>query len=227
MKTRFVTAVGIAAVMLTVPVFVDNASAGAIVIDDFTQVAAPNPWPVQLSAQGDMTINETGLNVLGGTRRTYIEAQSVGIPGIDFLQVSVAPGVGLFDYNSTVDTDGILSLTYDGTVTDFSGLGGIEISFASFDFANAAPMPVTLILFDGTDAALHTLNLNAPGAQSLFFDFNNFAGVDLTSIASIQFTIDPAIGADFRIAQIMAIPAPAGLALLALGVAMPRRRRRS
>lgn len=213
---------------LSVTGLVNTASAGLIVIDDFSTVAAPNPWPVQLNAEGSVTVNENGLGVLGGFRQTTVEAQGIGIPGLDFLQVTVAAGAGLLDFNSTVDTDGFLSLLYDGGGSlnaDLSSQGGIQVSFAMFDFAGSAPLPVTLHLFDGSNMAMHTLSLMAPGAQSLFFNFNNFAGVDLTSIQSIQFDFDPAIGADFRISQIVAIPAPAALALLSLGIAAPRRRR--
>src|SRR5690606_22093207 len=130
----------------------------------------------------------------------------------DFVQVSVVAAAGLFDFNSTVDTDAFVSLIYDGGGSlnaDFSALSSIEFSFSMFDHAGGAPLPVTVHLFDGTNMAMHTLSLIAPGAQSLQFSFGDFAGIgslDLSSIQSIQFDLDPGIGADFRITQITAIP---------------------
>jgi hypothetical protein len=208
-----------------------SATAGIIVIDDFSSVAAPNPWPVMLNSEGNVTVNESGLGVLGGTRQTYIEATAVGIPGLDFLQVTVAAGAGLLDFNSTVDTDGYLSMLYDGGGSlnaDFSTMNAIEFSFALFDHAGGQALPVTVHLSDGTNTASHTIALNAPGAQQLIFSFGDFAGIgliDLSSLQSIQFDLDPAVGADFRISQVIAVPGPAGIALLGIGLAAPRRRR--
>ncbi len=232
MKMRIGFAAVAAAGTLSVGLLAGTVSASAIVIDDFTQVADPNPWPVQLNTEGNVTVNETGLNVLGGTRDTFVEAVAVGIPDLDFLQATVAAGAGLLDFNSTVDTKGYLSLTYNGGGSlnaDFTGQMGIQFDFTMFDFADGAPLPVTVIMNDGTNSATHTLSLNAPGGQSLMFDFADFSGIgslDLASLQSIEFQLDPAIGADFRISQIVTVvPGPGALALLALGLAAPRRRR--
>lgn len=231
MKMReFATATAVAG-LLGVTGFVSTAAAGVIVIDDFTSVAEPNPWPVTLNAEGNVTVTESGLAVLGGARQTYIEAIAVGVPGLDFLQVTVAAGAGLLDFNSTVDTDGYLSLLYDGGGSlnaDFSAMTGIEFSFTLFDHAGGVPMPVTVHLSDGINTASHTIALNSPGAQQLLFSFSDFSDiglVDLASLQSIQFDLDPGFGVDFRITQIIAVPGPAGIALLGLGLAAPRRRR--
>lgn len=226
MKMRSAIAVG----TLAFGVGVGTAGASPVLIDDFTSI--DSTWPVQLNSVGNSTITESGLNVLGGTRETYIEAVSVGVAGLDFLQASIAANVGLFDFNSTVDTDGYLSLLYNGGGSlnaDFTGQAGIAMNFAMFDFAGQSPMPITVVLGDGSNSASYTASLTAPGAQSVMFDFSDFSGIgmlDLSSLQSIEFQIDPEVGVDFRIEQIMTVvPAPGALALLALAFASPRRRR--
>lgn len=233
MRFRSFATVGVAAGVLSVAGLAGTASAGAIVIDDFTGVAAPNPWPVNLNTAGTTSINESGLGVLGGTRDIEIELESVDEPGIGFLQATIAAGAGLFDFNSTVDTDGHVSMLYNGGGSldvDFSSQLGIQFDFAMFDYAGGEALPVMVSLSDGTNSATHQLSVNAPGPQSLMFDFDDFAGIgslDLSSITSIQFDLDPEIGADFRIAQIATVvPAPGALAVLGLGLMGSRRRRR-
>ena len=215
--------------LFTAGLFSATASAGIVVIDDFSTVDAA--WPASLSAPGSVSVDETGLATLGGTRSTTLEATSVGVPGIDFVQAAIAAGAGLLDYNSTVDTDGHLTLLYDGggaLNADFSALNSIALAFTMFDHAGGAPLDVTIELSDGVNSATHTLSLVSPGAQALSFSFGDFAGIgalNLGSVQSIEIDIDPAIGADFRITEIMAVPAPAGLALLSIAFAAPRRRR--
>lgn len=210
-----------------------SAVAGAIVIDDFSSVGNPNPWPVTLNAAGNVFVQETGLTALGGTRDTYLEATAVGIPGLDNVQVSVVAAAGLFDYNSTADTNGYLFMSYNaggaGLNTDFSGQLGIWIHFTQFDHAGDLPLPVTIHLFDGAEMAMLTLSLNAPGAQSLFFSFaafGNIGALNMSSIQAIDIEMDPATGADFRISQIITeVPAPGALALFGLAAFGARRRR--
>jgi len=233
MRVR-VFAAAVAASILSVGSLVGSATASVIVIDDFSSVAAANPWPVNMNAVGTTVVDENGLAVIGGHRTTTLELQSTGIPGVDFLQATVAAGAGIFDFNSTVDTDGYISLLYDGGGSlnaDFSGQSGIQLDFTMFDFAGGADMPITVTLSDGINSAAHTLSLTTFGAQSLVFDFAGFAGigsVNLSSIQSIEFELDPAIGADFRISQIITVvPAPGALALLGLGLLGARTRRRN
>lgn len=202
-----------------------------VIIDDFSSVSAPDPWPVMLNAEGFVDVNESGIGALGGTRHTHVEAVNVGIPGLDFLLVTVAAGAGVFDFNSTVDTDGFVSLLYDGGGSlnaDLSGTSRIELTFTMFDYADSQSMPITVELSDGVNTASHTLSMTSPGGQVLAFNYADFAGIgslDLSAIQSIRFDIDPGIGGDFRISQISAVPAPGALALLGLGLFASRRRR--
>lgn len=210
-----------------------SAVAGAIVIDDFNSVGNPNPWPVTLNTAGNIFVQETGLTAIGGTRDTYLEATSVGVPGLDNVQVSVVAAGGLFDYNSTADTNGYVFMSYNaggaGLNTDFSSQLGIWIHFTHFDHAGDLPLPITIHLFDGAEMAMQTISLTGPGAQSVFFSFaafGNIGALNLSSIQAIDIELDPATGADFRISQIITeVPAPGALALFGLAAFGARRRR--
>jgi hypothetical protein len=205
-----------------------------VIIDSFDSIAAPNPWPVELNDEGIQTVFESGLSVLGGTRQTHIEVFAVGIPGVDFVSVNIAAGAGLFDYNSTVEADGSVSLLYNaggaGLNANLQSQFGIAIEFTEFDFAGQVPMPVSITISDGTSEATHTLSLTPFGPHTLTFtfaDFANFGQIDLASVQSVLVEFHPAIGVDFRIAQIMTVvPAPGAFALLGLAGLIGFRRRR-
>lgn len=206
----------------------------SIVIDDFTNVHDPNPWPVNRSTLGSETVFESGLNTLGGTRETLIEATFLGLDGVDSINVNIAPGAGLFGYFSSSDAAGFVSLLYDGGGSlnaDFSQQVAIEIDFAFFDFANSNPLPITAILSDGVNTATRTVSLNSPGAQTaafLFNDFTNIGLLDLASIQSIQFEFDPGLAADFQLGSISTVlPTPGALALLGIAGFTGVRRRRN
>jgi hypothetical protein len=208
------------------------AAAGVILIDGFNDIGAPGTWPVALSAPGTVTVTEGGVSTLGGYRETTIEAQSVAIPGIDSIQVTIAPGPALFDFNSSAGAAGRVTLAYDGggsMSADFSQQLGIQIDFALFDLANGAPLPVVIQLSDGTNTATLTQSLTSAGAQSLIFSFAQFAGigsVNLGAIAMVSVDFDAGVGADFRLSQIVTVvPGHGAAALLGIACLAARRRR--
>jgi hypothetical protein len=210
------------------------ASAAFIVIDDFTMVGAPNPWPVTLNAPGVQVVNEDVANVLGGHRRSSITAIALAMPGLDFVQVQAFPPGGLFDYVTSAGMHGMVELAYDGAgamSADFTGQSGIMIDFALFDFANGVVMPVTVIIGDGSNTANLTVHLTTAGPQVAMFDFASFSGIGtvaLSDIRSISVLFEPGEATDFRITQIFTVvPGPGSLALLGVAGLMGRRRRRA
>ena len=219
---------------LTAIGFVSDAEA-SIIIDDFSDVQAS--WPLTADTVGNtLTVNESGLNnVFGGTRQTDVTLTSAGFPGLDDLRINIFVMPGLFDYSSTSEASGQLGLLYDaggaGLNGDFSNQIGLNIDFLAFDFGSAANLPITATISDGMNSASLTLALTSVGAQSAFFDFNDFAGIgsiDLSSISSVSFDFDAGLGADFRMSQInTVIPAPGALALLGIAGLLGMRRRRA
>lgn len=190
-------------------------------IDDFRSALAG--WPVIQNTVGGGTVSEFVGGVLGGVRDTSIAATSLELAGPDFVQVGIYPAASVFDYSSTVGADGTAGLRYDGG----SGLGGVDFSsdvflgidFVHFDLANGIAMPVKVTLTDTLASfAATTLSLTVAGAQSLQFPLAGFAGVDLTSIDTIEIGFDPGQATDFRLALVYTdVPEPATLGLLLIG----------
>jgi hypothetical protein len=225
--------VGLSSTTLLVVAWASVPQAEAVAIDVFADTVAA--WPATQSALGDQTIPENGVaGVLGSDRETYVSANSLAVPGLDFVAVDISPE-GYFDYTSSAGADGAAGLRYDaqdgGLHVDLSGDKFLQIDFVYFDAANGYPMAVTATLDDSTNNASRVESLTVPGAQSLIFQFADFAGigsVDLTDVYSIDIDFEPGTAADFRIRQIITdVPEPGSLMLLAGGViALVRRKRR-
>ena len=210
-------------------------AAAHMLIDDFSAVAGDAPWPIELTTVGTVIVDEAflGASTIGSVRSTKIEATYLDLDGIDDVSVTVAAGAGILDFASTAGAVGNLELFYDGGDGDLDvslqGESSIMIDFSLFDYPDAAAMPTTVTLSDGSNIAELTINLNAAGAQTVAFDFANFSNIeniDMTSINSIGFAFEGSLATDFRISNIYTVPAPGAMALLGLaGLAGTRRRR--
>ena len=125
-----------------------------------------------------------------------------------------------------------------GIAADFSNEAGIIIDLVQFDLGNVTDMPITITLSDGSNTAALMHLLTSPGAQSVLFNLNDFAGIGsvaLNSIDSIEIFFDGQLAQDFRLDQISTIssliPEPTSVAVWSVmavaggGVALRRRRR--
>ena len=208
-----------------------NVRAG-LVIDSFSDVASPNPWPVSATAPSVIPVLETGLSgVLGGTRLTTQSAFFFDIIGLDEVRTTIAPKHGVLDYASTVGGNGDLRLAYVGAFeADLTADLFFQIDFLGFDLGAGMAMPVTVTLGDGASTASLTRKLTSPGAQSTLFnyaEFDGLDGIDLASIDAMLIEFDPGPGGDFRIGEIKsAVPEPGTLLLLLAGTGAVLRRRR-
>lgn len=200
-------------------------------IDSFSDVAAPNPWPVSTTIPAVLPVFETGLSgVIGGTRLTTLSGFFFDIVGLDEVATNIVPQFGVLDYTSSVGANGDLRVAYVGQfAADFSGDAFIQIDFSGFDRGNARGMPVTVTLANGATIASLTQRLTEIGPQSVAFnfsDFRNIDAIDLASVDALLFEFDPGAGGDFRIGEISSIvPEPASLLLLLLGSGVVIRRR--
>jgi hypothetical protein len=221
---------------------VGTASGSVVILDNFaeTETKDNENWTLHLSEAGSQEIQTESLtniagSVLGANRQTTITAVSIGVEGLDFLRGTLAPSPGIFDYNSTAAAKGHVSFLYAGGSgnlnEDLSAFNRIEIGFIMFDFANEQSLPVTITMTDNSsNEATRTVSLANTDPTTMVFNFADFSGIgnlDLTSIRTIQVDFDPAVGADFRLGQMMIVPAPGVFALLGLAglVIAPQRRR--
>jgi len=216
--------------LVTASLFAGVVAAGSasadIIIDDFSAVADPTPWPVVIYTITSVDIYENGLsNVIGGMRHSTVRATFLEDLGLDFVQAAIVPDFGMIlDYSSTAGARGDWNLLYDsngaGLNADFSSMTDIVMEFARFDYANGQPLPILVTVGDGVNFAALSQSLSAPGAQNLFFtlsDFPRIGSVDLAHLQSISVFLDPGVAVDFRLSQMFGVPAPGSVALLAAG----------
>jgi len=216
---------------------VTGTASADVIIDNFSSVGDPTPWPVLISTISSVDVLETGLtNVIGGSRHSTVRATFLEEPGLDFVQAAIVPNFGMIlDYSSTSGAIGDWRLRYDadgaGLNADFTLIDDIILDFGRFDFANGQPLPVLVTLFDGSNFATLSRSLTGPGPQGLHFEFADFSGIgslDLGHVQSVGVFLDPGLAADFRLSSITGVPTPGSLALLAFGslaIAGGRRRR--
>lgn len=215
-----------------------------ILIDDFSEVGLPSPWTVTVSTVTSVTNSETGLlNAIGGVRTSTVTGLSFSVPGLDDVDVTVAPSpTSLFDFRTSSGAHGNTSLLYDaggipgGLAADLSNEAGIVIDIVEFDHGGGLDMPISISISDGTNTATLVELLTSPGAQSVLFGINDFVGiggVSLNSIDSISILFDAQLAQDFRVGQISTIssqvPEPGAIAVwgvvaIVAGLAIRRRR---
>lgn len=196
---------------------------GGMVIDDFSAVATPNPWPVSITSPTVRPVFETGLSgVIGGTRLTTLSGFVFDIEGLDEIRANIVPNYRVLDYASSVGGDGDLRIAYVGNFqADLSGDAFIQIDFSGFDLGTGTPMPVTVIIGHGAVTASLTHLLTGAGPQSVTFnysEFDNISAVDRTSINAMEFRFNPGAAGDFRIGGISSVvPEPTTLVMLIVG----------
>ncbi|MEI7576314.1 MAG: PEP-CTERM sorting domain-containing protein [Armatimonadota bacterium] len=208
------------------------AASQAFVLDDFStgsfnsgyfSSGSVNAWVNASGAQGGNRFLSSTItaNPLGGDAR----ARVVTVAGIYSVgtesQVDIVSRLGYGFANSS------LTPASNPLNTDLSLNPKLDLVFDSNDVAQ----PVTATIYTNGGANTHTLTLNAPGGivpsspQSLVFDFTSVAGL-LTDVDAIVFDFDPSAGGDFSLTTVQAVPEPASIAVLGLGIAALKRRRK-
>jgi hypothetical protein len=200
-----------------------------ILIDDFTDVDAPDPWPQTIGTGMQTVVEGPGLvDVIDGWRSTTL-AGTADIPGVAELRVGVFPEAleGMLDYAATAGYDGELTLLYDaggdGLELDLTDENAVLVELIAYDAPDSTPMPITLTLTDDT-GDMFSATVDATGPGTILIPFTDSPPFSTAAVTSIELFFDAPTAADFRVDSIVAVPEPAALALLAIGPFLLRRR---
>jgi hypothetical protein len=169
-------------------------AASAVIIDDFTV------GPYQLGREGyalpytvtDTQLDASGVHILGGAREVTLE-KITGSATQPYTALITTFGA---TYNSSFNCTAFWTHTY-GADTDLNvdltagGATALVIDVIAGDMAASVPprpTPFTVTLASGTGTASTTIQLL--DNQIYFLPFTDFAGVDLTDVDRISFTVE-------------------------------------
>ncbi|MBV6457733.1 MAG: hypothetical protein HONBIEJF_00852 [Fimbriimonadaceae bacterium] len=203
-----------------------SAASQAIVIDDFTQ----GPYAVSLQSGSDLNF-EAAANVPGGVRGTYVEVLSN--PQNQFLDFSISNGFAISSNGNRVR-----SLVQSGYGFDLAGnTADLNWNLASqatdiavnFDFNDLDLSMNIYIITNGSGTSV--ANVNVAGNQLNTFQvlvpLANFVGTgDVNDVDQLVFEFINDASGDYALASFEAVPEPASIAAVGLGLAALARRRR-
>ncbi|HVL40111.1 MAG TPA: PTPA-CTERM sorting domain-containing protein [Fimbriimonadaceae bacterium] len=212
-------------------------SAQAIVIDDFTS-GAYSITANSVNPQAEAVRNGT---MLGGQRDALV--QYLSGPLSVTAQVVIGGGGAQF-YNEASETNGVLTLQYDGfdgevedgVLNPGTNLGGnfslgnsFDLFFPFIDAGLGSQVNLTITVVTGGGTATHSANINNGTNIMHSVAFGNFAGVDWSNVQRVDFRFQSPTAADFTLDSIRVnvIPGPAALLPFLAGMAgLARKRRR-
>ncbi len=203
-----------------------------LLIDDFTDGAYDSGY-----VQGRV-VNTTAASVLGGTRSTIVDVLNNPLDEDAKIKVQTTVEDGIFTHATGPGLLSVAALGYgvqkNGLYFDYldnnwnlAATPKIQIEF----IANDLPLLVRTFLCksDGVgglasyDLESQTVN---PVGSSTWVTFDFTGATLLGQVDSIEFDFYNEAGGDFAIGGIQAVPEPASIALLAIGIASLARRRR-
>ena len=204
----------------------------AFILDDFStgsynsgyfSSGTIDAWVASGSAVGGNRFLSTSItaNPLGGDARARV-ITTAGIYSVGTeSQVDITSRLGYgYANSSTTAASNPLNLNLVSNPL-------LKLTFDSNDVVQ----PVTASLTLNGGASTISLTSNAPGGIApgspfvLTFDFTSVAGT-LVDVDAITFDFDPAPGGDFSLSTVQAVPEPASLAVLAIGLVALKRRRK-
>lgn len=192
-----------------------------LVVDSFGY-GNPN---ISMTSLGSSNIVETTLTeVLGGTRDSTLTTTVLGAGSADLFTFG-----GALQWANGPSYVSSATMVYDNfTDVDLTVGGGNQYIEAIFTFIDQNTV-LDITLDDGVNSFTRSLTATVGGAQTLYFNFSEYTGVDETSIDKITVKLSGQPGGDatLDLVQATGIPEPSTMALLSLGLVALARRRRS
>jgi hypothetical protein len=213
-------------------------AAQAVMIDDFTSGA------YSITSNSLSPTNEAVRlgTMLGGERDALLTY--LGGPQSVNAIVQIGGGGAQF-YNEASETNGLLTLQYDGldgeiengVLNPGTGLGGnfsgdsqFEMFFPFIDAGLGAQVSVTITVVTNTGTFSNTSMINNGTNIMHNVAFSNFVGANFSNVQRLEFTFGSPAAADFTLDFIRTgggnIPGPAALVPFLVGMASLARRRR-
>lgn len=209
------------------------ASSQAILIDDFTTGSATTGFQDAIGSYSSLT---PAVGALGGDR--YLQMDITANPLQGAARARTQASFGVFSVSSEADVDTAITLGYgyasvagpagsDPLNIDFSSNPLVKLVFRSNDIT--LPTTVKLITNGGASSFSRSLNVSGgivPASPTTFtFDFTADAA-SLSDVDGIVLSFDTAPDGDFAVTNISAVPEPASMAAITVGIAAMLRRRR-